>query len=45
MDVNELRSYRKLALDRLEQLFIQLPDTPHEGDYFVDRYLRILSNY
>ena len=44
MDIKELQAYRKLALDRLEQLLIQLPETPHEADYFVDRYIRILSN-
>ncbi|MEL6438537.1 MAG: glycoside hydrolase family 19 protein [Cyanobacteria bacterium J06621_8] len=44
MDIKELQSYRRLALDRLEQLLIQLPETPHEADYFVDRYIRILSN-
>ena len=43
MDKNELRAYRNLALDRLEQLLIQLPETPHEADYFVDRYIRIFS--
>lgn len=44
MDINKLQHYRKLALDRLEQLLIQLPETPHEADYFVDRYIRILSD-
>jgi len=44
MDTEELQAYRKLALDRLEQLLIQLPETPHEADYFVDRYIRILSD-
>ncbi len=44
MDSSKLRLYRQLALDRLEQLLIQLPEEPHEADYFVDRYIRILSS-
>ena len=44
MDANTLKQYRKMALDRLEQLLIQLPEEPNDADYFVDRYIRILSD-
>jgi len=43
MDANELRAYRRMALDRLEQLLIQLPEEANEADYFVDTSIRALS--
>jgi putative chitinase len=38
-----LKAYRDLALDRLEQLMLALPQEAQEADYFVDKYLRIHS--
>ena len=44
MNSDKLKAYRQMALDRLEQLLIQLPEQAHEADYFVDKYIRILSD-
>lgn len=43
MDADQLKAYRRMGVDRLEQLLIALPDQPHEADYFVDNTIRILS--
>jgi len=43
MDDKDLKSYRNKALDRLEQLLIQLPEEVNDADLFVDTYLRKLS--
>lgn len=44
MDALQLKAYRQMALDRLEQLLTALPEQPHAADYFVDGYIRRLSN-
>ncbi|MBD2103272.1 glycoside hydrolase family 19 protein [Leptolyngbya sp. FACHB-261] len=44
MSIAELKTYRQLGLDRLEQLLLALPEQPDPADYFVDDYIRLLSN-
>ncbi|HEY9850853.1 MAG TPA: glycoside hydrolase family 19 protein [Leptolyngbyaceae cyanobacterium] len=39
----QLKAYRQAALDKLEQLLLDLPEEAREADYFVDKYIRILS--
>ncbi len=43
MEPAQLKSYRQMALDKLEQLLLDLPEEASEADYFVDKYIRILS--
>lgn len=43
MKPEDLKAYRRQALDRLEQLLISLPEVPHEADFFVDTAIRQLS--
>lgn len=43
MDIDQLRSYRQLALARLQQLMLSLPEEVHEADHFVDQSIRGLS--
>jgi putative chitinase len=43
MDTDQLRAYRQLALARLQQLMLSLPEKAHEADYFVDQSIRSLS--
>lgn len=43
MEATQLKAYRQVALDRLEQLLLNLPEEAHEADLFVDKYVRILS--
>lgn len=43
MEPAQLKAYRQVALDKLEQLLLNLPEEAGEADYFVDKYLRILS--
>lgn len=42
-DLDEYHEYRDVAVDRLRELALKLPDL-HEVDAEVDSYLRILSN-
>ncbi|MEM6424533.1 MAG: glycoside hydrolase family 19 protein [Cyanobacteria bacterium P01_D01_bin.128] len=44
LTADELKRYRRLGLNRLEQLLIQLPEVVTEADYFVDTAIRTLSN-
>lgn len=42
MEVRELRQCRQLALNRFEQLLIDLlEDLPYVADYFCDRQIEI----
>ena len=43
MEASELKAYRQMGLDRLEQLLIQLPEEASEADKFVDTSIRTLS--
>ncbi|MBD1911577.1 MULTISPECIES: glycoside hydrolase family 19 protein [unclassified Leptolyngbya] len=43
MDATQLKSYRQLGLDRLEQLLLQLPAQANDADRFVDKAIRQLS--
>ncbi len=43
MEASELKAYRQMGLDRLEQLLVQLPEEVSEADNFVDTSIRTLS--
>lgn len=43
MDTNQLPAYRQVALARLQQLLLNLPEKAFETDYFVDQSIRRLS--
>lgn len=44
MDTSQLPAYRQLALARFQQLLLKLPEKASEADYFVDQFIRSLSN-
>jgi putative chitinase len=43
MDASQIKAYRQLGLERLEQLLLALPDAAHASDHFVDGAIRKLS--
>lgn len=43
MEEAKVKEYRRMGLERLEQLLIDLPDEAHEADYFLDRAIRQMS--
>ncbi|UZQ53978.1 hypothetical protein OOK60_16015 [Trichothermofontia sichuanensis B231] len=44
MDVKDIRAYRQMGINRLEQLLLAQPERIHQADFFVDTAIRQFSN-
>ncbi|WP_448561133.1 glycoside hydrolase family 19 protein [Trichothermofontia sp.] len=44
MDVKDIRAYRQMGINRLEQLLLAEPERIHRADFFVDTAIRQYSN-